>query len=136
MAHAWNSGNWGVYSNAKVGGTSFPNTSDRRVKSEIKDLDSQFGIEFIKKLNPVEYKFTDNLEHKKFGFIAQEVTASLFDYGMNISNSALVDGNPNNPDAILHINYNELIAPLVKSVQQLSEKIYNLEMYISGSINK
>jgi hypothetical protein len=36
----------------------------------------------------------------------------------------------------MHLSYIELIAPLVKAVQQLSEKVENLEMYISGSINK
>jgi hypothetical protein len=136
MAYAQSSGNWGVYSNAKVGATSFPSTSDRRAKSDIKNLDSKFGIDFIKKLNPVEYKFNDDLEHTKFGFIAQEVSSSILEYGMNVSNSALVDGDINNPDRILHLNYTELIAPLVKSIQQLTKKIENLEAYISGSINK
>jgi len=134
MAYAWNSNNWGVYSNAKIGGASHPITSDRRAKSEIKNLDSKFGIDFLKKLNPVEYKFTDDIEHKKFGFIAQEVTSSIAEYGMDISNSSLVDGNPENSDTIMHLNYTELIAPLVMSIQQLSKKIEDLETYISGSI--
>ena len=133
-SEVYNSANWGLWSNGKVGGTAFPNTSDRRTKSEIKNLDSKFGIEFIKKLNPVEFKFNDDLEHKKFGFIAQEVTSSISDYGMNISNSSLVDGDPTNSEVILHLNYMELVAPLVKSVQQLSAKIEQLEAQISGSI--
>ena len=131
---ALSSGNWSFYGNGKVGGASYPGTSDRRVKSEIKNLDSNFGINFIKKLNPVEYKFNDDLEHKRFGFIAQEVTSSISEYGMNISNSSLVDGNPDNSEAILHLNYMELIAPLVKSVQQLSAKVEQLEARLSGSV--
>ena len=53
---------------------------------------------------------------------------------MNISNSSLVDGDPTNSEVILHLNYMELVAPLVKSVQQLSAKIEQLEAQISGSI--
>ena len=131
---AASSGNWSFWGNGKVGGASYPGTSDKRTKSEIKNLDSKFGIEFINKLNPVEFKFNDDLEHKKFGFIAQEVTSSIADYGMDISNSSLVDGDPTNSEAILHLNYMELVAPLVKSVQQLSAKIEQLEARLSGSV--
>jgi len=59
---------------------------------------------------------------------------TIAEYGMDVSNSSLVDGKIDNPDSIMYINYNELIAPLVMSVQQLTSKIEELESYISSSI--
>ncbi len=133
-ATSFNTNTWGVHSNGKIGGSGFHNTSDRRIKSDIKQLDNKFGVDFIKKLNPVEFKFNDDLAHTKFGFVAQDVTSSLAEYGLDISNSSLVDGKPNNPRTLLHVSYTELVAPLVLCVQQLSQKIENLESYISSSI--
>ncbi len=56
--------------------------SDRRAKSDIKD--SPLGLDFIKKLRPVSY-FKNNDENRKteYGFIAQEVEASLKKVGDN-----------------------------------------------------
>jgi len=128
--------NWSVYANAKVGSSGQFITSDRRIKDNIEKLDESFGIEFLNKLNPVRYVYKNLPSHTRMGFVAQEVTSSLSEYGMDISNSSLVDGTIDKPDAIMHLNYDELIAPLVKSVQQLSKKIEDLELYISSSINK
>jgi hypothetical protein len=136
LALAQSSGNVSLYGNGKVYAGGVNLTSDRRLKDKIKELDSKFGIEFLNKLKPVEYVFKDNMDSKKFGFIAQEVTSSMAEYGMDISNSSLVSGDINKPDVTMHLSYTELIAPLVKSVQQLSKKIEDLEMYISSSINK
>ncbi len=136
LALAASSGNVSLYGNGRVYAGGVNLTSDRRLKDRIKELDSKFGIEFLNKLKPVEYAFKDNIDSKKFGFIAQEVTASMAEYGMDVSNSSLVSGDINKPEVTMHLSYTELIAPLVKAVQQLSEKVDNLEMYISSSINK
>jgi hypothetical protein len=136
LALAASSGNVSLYGNGKVFAGGVNLTSDRRLKDKIKELDSKFGIEFLNKLKPVEYVFKDDMNSKKFGFVAQEVTASMAEYGMDVSNSSLVSGDINKPEVTMHLSYIELIAPLVKAVQQLSEKVENLEMYISGSINK
>jgi hypothetical protein len=136
LALAQSSGNVSLYGNGRVFAGGVNLTSDRRLKDKIKELDSKFGIEFLNKLKPVEYVFKDDMDSKKFGFVAQEVTASMAEYGMDVSNSSLVSGDINKPDMTMHLSYTELIAPLVLAIQQLSEKVDNLEMYISGSINK
>jgi len=135
LALAWSSGNVSLYGNGKVFGSSHPISSDRRLKDDIKQLDSQFGIEFLNKLKPVEYVFKDDKDYKKFGFIAQDVTSSLSEYNLDTTNSSLVEKSPNG-DGLMHLNYSELISPLVLAIQQLSEKVNKLESIISGSINK
>jgi hypothetical protein len=135
LALAWTSGNVSLYGNGKVFGSSHPISSDRRLKDNIKELDSKFGIEFLNKLKPVEYVFNDDRDYKKFGFIAQDVTSSLSEYNLDTTNSSLVEKSSNN-DGMMHLNYTELISPLVLAIQQLSKKVDRLEAIVSGSINK
>jgi hypothetical protein len=127
-------GNGGVraYRFTQEGG-GYTNASDRRLKDNINKLDDKFGIEFINKLNPVEFVYKREPQYKKFGFIAQEVSSSLLDYGMNLDNSTIVQCEENK-NKTLAIDYTEFITPLIKSVQQLSARIEELEAKLSGSI--
>ena len=112
-------------------------TSDQRDKTDITDID--FGLSFIDKLRPVTYKWHDRSGYEgsrtHMGFIAQEVESVL---GDKASGRALwvhdeagtdVDAEGN----IVHtvdrqgLRYTELIAPLIKSVQELSKKVKELE---------
>jgi hypothetical protein len=127
-------GNGGVraYRFTQEGG-GYTNASDRRLKDNINKLNDKFGIEFINKLNPVEFVYKREPQYKKFGFIAQEVSSSLLDYGMNLDNSTIVQCEENK-NKTLAIDYTEFITPLIKSVQQLSARIEELEAKLSGSI--
>jgi hypothetical protein len=143
LALAASTGNLGLLTNGRVRayaftqtGGGYNNASDRRLKDNINKLNDKFGIEFINKLNPVEFVYKKDPQYKKFGFIAQEVSSSLLDYDMNMDNSTIVKCDENTKDKTLSIDYTEFIIPLIKSVQQLSKKVEELEMYISGSINK
>ena len=136
-----NSGNVGFYTNGGVRahrftqtGGGYQNDSDRRLKDNINKLNDKFGIEFINKLNPVEFVYKREPQYKKFGFIAQEVSSSLLEYNMNMDNSTIVQCDENNKDKTLTIDYTEFITPLIKSVQQLSARIEELEAKLSGSI--
>ena len=112
-------------------------TSDERDKTDIADID--FGLSFIDKLRPVTYKWHDRSGYEgsrtHMGFIAQEVESVL---GDKASSRALWvhDEAGTNEDAegnIVHtvdrqgLRYTELIAPLIKSVQELSKKVKELE---------
>lgn len=56
--------------------------SDRRLKTDIKELDKDMAAEFISKLRPVQYNFIDDPDKDKaLGFIAQEVQALQDEYG-------------------------------------------------------
>ena len=86
--------------------------SDRRAKSDIKD--SPLGLDFIKKLRPVSY-FKKNDENKKteYGFIAQEVEASLKKVGDNNNGVIYKD-----PEGNYGMRYNDIIPITVKAIQE------------------
>jgi hypothetical protein len=105
------------------------NRSDKRDKSDIRN--TVLGLDFINKLRPVDYKwdfredYKDNISDgtKKrsryhHGLIAQEVESIIKETGVDFGgfqNHAINAG-----DDILSIGYDELIAPLIKAVQELS----------------
>ena len=123
--------------------------SDERTKFDIKDL--PLGLDFINKLRPVSYKRKDaqsvvektgevdefGIEktitkprvgiRKHCGFIAQEVRSSLSDESFSIWQLADVT----DPDSEQALVYEELIAPMIKAIQQLSKKINDLEAEIA-----
>lgn len=88
--------------------------SDERNKKNIKD--TKLGLEFIKALRPVDYNYknSDNTQH---GLIAQEIEKLNFDFG-GVHNAKEDGGND-----VYSVAYTELIAPLIKAVQELSEKV-------------
>jgi hypothetical protein len=119
--------------------------SDERTKFDIKD--SSLGLDFINRLRPVTYKkkeaqkteektgeFTENGIAKTTttvrigirnhcGFLAQQVRESLPDDSFSIWQLA----DKNNPNSEQALVYEELIAPMVKAIQQLSKKVNDLE---------
>jgi len=102
--------------------SSIISTSDARMKSEITDCD--FGLKFINKLRPVSFKWIGK-KRKHYGLIAQELKTTLEEEG------ATFDGNKTDDFAGLvygeeedrfGLRYTELIAPLIKALQELALK--------------
>ncbi|WP_166964001.1 tail fiber domain-containing protein [Yeosuana marina] len=87
-------------------------TSDKRLKDNIKE--SALGLNFINALNPVSYT-RRNDENKKveYGFIAQEVEEVL--KKNNVSNSGIITVDD---QKMYSMRYNDIIAPLVKAIQE------------------
>lgn len=137
------------------------NRSDIRDKADVRD--TTLGMDFIKSLRPVDYKWdmredykpkapnkddfdTDELykeaqdkwledcklsnithdgTHKRTryhqGFIAQEVMALDSEFG------GIQDHKVKGGDDVLSIGYDELIAPMVKAIQELEARVVELE---------
>lgn len=85
--------------------------SDKRVKKDIKDVGP--ALENIRALRPVVYRMRieEDNSHKHYGFIAQEVKKII-----PSSVNKMVDGT-------LTLDKTELIALLVKAVQELEDKL-------------
>ena len=83
--------------------------SDMRLKKNIASLDSEDGLSLLQALRPVSFNWKDETidARKQFGLIAQEVEQKAPD---------LVSTDAN---GIKRVNYEGLIAPLVKAVQEL-----------------
>jgi len=87
-------------------------TSDKRLKKEI--VKSDLGMNFIKKLNPVSYiRLSDKSQKKEYGFIAQELEETLTSF--DASKTGMVS---KDDDGLYSIRYNDLIAPMVKAMQE------------------
>ncbi len=105
------------------GQVNFSATSDRRFKENIKTI--PLGLDFINKIRPVEYvRKNDELKTKEWGVIAQELEETLAE--VNYKDAGIVQ-NDGTADKILSVRYNDLIAPLIKSVQELAVMNKELE---------
>lgn len=108
---------------------SWDNGSDRRLKKNIADLNADICTDFILSLKPVEYQYqNDEREKLHFGFIAQDVLDSLAYVGYGdtnalVSSAAMKEGE----EEMYTLNYIDIIAPLVATVQKLEKRIAELE---------
>lgn len=132
---------------------SWENGSDEAIKRDITGLDAGKSKALILGLNPVSYYYKQGQsgaamtvnavmpisraavsaalvpeEKLHFGFVAQEVQAKLTAAGYTEGNP-LVSSRQLTPDgdAVLTLNYTDLIAPLVKVVQDLAARVEALE---------
>jgi len=117
------------------------NVSDSRDKAEIETLSSDLGLNLIRKLRPVKYKndhrdtyvrkcgfeygqkdgtLAGDKEH--YGLIAQELHQALNELGARFD--AL--GHDGKKDAY-RLTYAELSAPIIKSIQELDERLKIVE---------
>ena len=96
-------------------------TSDRRWKSDIQN--TGLGLGFLSKLRPVSY-FRNNDESKKteYGFIAQEVEEVLKESGSKNTGMITITD-----EGKYELRYNDLLAPMVKAIQELNEKCTALQ---------
>ena len=87
-------------------------SSDKRWKSNIQN--SNLGLDFITKLHPVSY-YRNNDESKKteYGFIAQELEATLNNAGA--TNNGIIS---KDDKGMYSVRYNDLLAPMVKAIQE------------------
>ena len=89
-------------------------TSDRRLKSNI--LNSNLGLGFINKLRPVSYtRLNDDKQSTEYGFISQEVDELLKEVSPDKTGMISVDD-----EGTYSLRYNDLIAPMVKAIQELT----------------
>ena len=112
--------------NATYSGSIFQ-SSDQRLKTNITALDSFATLALVDQLNPVSYNRIDQPDQgTNLGFIAQEVQ-KIFPTLVSTSSPTTLT-----PNGTLTLNYQGLIAPLVKAVQALSNEIASIENTIAG----
>lgn len=117
------------------------NRSDLRDKADIRD--TVLGLDFIKKLRPVDYKWDIRDDYVTFdqdnnviqlekdgskkkdryhhGVIAQEVESLIKETGVDFG--GFQHHEVNGGEDVMSIGYTEFIAPLIKAVQELSAKV-------------
>jgi hypothetical protein len=105
-------------------------TSDRRYKDNITPIG--LGLGFISKLNPVSY-VRKNDENKKieYGLIAQEVEQVLKELGIENHGMLTISD-----DGMYGLRYNDLLAPMIKAIQELKEQNEKLKAESDTEIAK
>jgi hypothetical protein len=88
--------------------------SDARAKSDVEDL--RHGLSFIRALRPVSFRYKGGNGRTDMGFVAQEVEGLLGE-GYNVVDAG------GDAHRTLSMRYTELIAPLVKAVQEQQAQI-------------
>jgi len=107
-------GSYTLNVNGPAYATAWDLPSDRKLKQEI--VTTTLGLDFVKSLKPVDYKFIDKPEALRHGLIAQDVQ----EVAPEIVTTA--------PDSDkLSMSYMEFIAPLIKAVQELSAEVDDLK---------
>lgn len=118
--------------------------SDARDKINIRD--TELGLNFINSLKPKQYRWNYRDDYRitdedgnvvqlpndgthartRFhnGFIAQDIQLLIEETGVDFA--GLQHGMVGGGTDVYHLNYSELIAPLVKAVQELSERVSSL----------
>ncbi len=87
-------------------------SSDKRWKENVKPSD--LGLNFINYLKPVSYtRINDKSKKTEYGFIAQELDESLKHFGAQ--NNGIIS---TDDEGTLSVRYNDLIAPMVKAIQE------------------
>ena len=131
-------GNCVIY--GQVAGDSWAENSDRELKYDIADLDTDAAKVFITALKPSSYHMvkpnpnavkefpalavdtlTDKTPVTRYGFIAQDVQEAMAAAGYTDGIAVTMDG------GTLGLRYTEIIAPLVKVVQDLAARVEALE---------
>lgn len=104
-----------VFGNGSVVVSSTPTvSSDRNLKQDISDLGESLAK--VRKLKPRTYKRRGN-GGTEIGFVAQEVREVFPDVVHEIPPS------PEDPKPVLGVQYESLIPPVVRSVQELADRL-------------
>jgi hypothetical protein len=110
-----------VTSTGILSATGFNTTSDVNTKTNIRDLDIGYCQDLVKKIKPVSYSFKNDTSTKRFGFIAQEIEKALDGERLGLHYR---DPEGKHPQAV---GYQELIAPLIKIINNLMDRVEILE---------
>ena len=101
-------------------------TSDLNKKTNIVSCD--LGIDFLDTLRPVSFTYTDNPDKVFYGFVAQEVKEALEQDHKSPERYGLWTEEQDTQ----YLSLQELISPLVKSLQEVHARLRQVEAQLQG----
>ena len=118
--------------------------SDQRDKTNIQILNEKYGIEFIKRLKPksfcwdnretyvrecgFEYGTKDGTlanDEENYGFIAQDVQETIDELGIKFDALGIEE------NGAYRLQYDQFIAPMIKTVQEISDRLDILDVEVT-----
>jgi len=105
--------------------------SDIRLKTAIQPV--ALGLSFINKLQPVSFAWKSDISSTQYGLIAQDIEKLLESEG--VSNYGLIyrdneryaGADDADRSDIRKVDYYQLISPVIRSIQELSQRVDHLE---------
>ena len=101
-------------------------TSDLNKKTNVVSCD--LGIDFLDTLRPVSFTYTDNPDKVFYGFVAQEVKEALEQDDKRPERYGLWT----EEQETQYLSLQELISPLVKSLQEVHARLRQVEAQLQG----
>lgn len=124
--------------------TAWTNVSDSRDKTNVEDLPNNLGLNFIRKLKPVTFKFDYRMEYMykcgfefgvkdgtlkssktNYGFLAQQIEEITKDLNVKFDGISY-----NSHSDVYRIKIIELLSPIVKAIQELNNELDIIEQQI------
>ena len=134
----WSGGGYySFYGNGAVGGTSFPNTSDARLKDVVSSIDSGC-LQKICNLQAVKYTWRSGTEAERshgsdvqIGFLAQDVQTEFPELVTSVQRNQITGANQQSVDELigttLAIDYGRMTAVLAQALKEACVRIEDLE---------
>ena len=108
----------GVYVNGTL-----DNSSDGRLKEDIKEVNNKTFVDMVKYIKPKEFKYIDR-EEKHIGFIADDVLNSKMPKDWyNIVHKG--------SEGYLRMDYSKMVAPLWGCVQSILNEVEDLKKQVA-----
>lgn len=101
------------------------NASDERLKEDIKDIDEEYVKNLILGIKPKEFKFKHDPDTLQLGVIAQDLREIQKEMGIDLDHNRLCY--EREMDGMYAVDYQQLIAPIIKMIQIQQEEINKLK---------
>lgn len=124
--------------------TAWTNVSDLRDKTNVENLPNNLGLNFIRKLRPVTFKFDIRMEYMykcgfefgikdgtlkssktNYGFLAQQIEETAKELNVKFDGISY-----NSHSDIYRLKIMELLSPIVKAIQELNNELDIIEQQI------
>ena len=124
--------------------TAWTNVSDLRDKTNVENLPNNLGLNFIRKLRPVTFKFDVRMEYMykcgfeygvkdgtlkssktNYGFLAQQIEETAKELNVKFDGITY-----NDHSDVYRLKTTELLSPIVKAIQELNNELDIIEQQI------
>lgn len=103
------------------------NASDERLKKDITDIDPEFAKRLILGISPKQFRYIKNPNVNQFGVIAQDIQKAM--EGFSAGENRLCY--KREMDDMYAVEYKQLIAPMIKVIQEQQKQIDELRAEIN-----
>ena len=107
------------------------NASDERLKQDIEDLDAGYCKSLIFGIKPKRFSYKSHPDELELGVIAQDIAKVQEEYGITKRSWLCYK----NDDDMYEVEYKQLIAPIIKVIQEQQKQIERLEILLQEGRN-